>query len=116
MRCGQGTEAPVELTDVTLLGPPPDAIAIEGITIDPFRGNRSAWIGSEATGEPAVGTVLVPGRGRYPLVVTVRGVRPGKSTLATFRVGFTFKGEAGSIGFASVTSFRVTRSECNGTP
>lgn len=105
-------DAPVELTGVTLLGPPPDAVGIEAITIDPSRAGRPARVGTGPSGVPAIGTMLIPGHGRYPLLVTVRGIRAGRVALAAFRLDFTFKGDAGSIGFASVTSFCVDQTDC----
>ncbi|MGH2498891.1 MAG: hypothetical protein ACRDF0_02180, partial [Candidatus Limnocylindria bacterium] len=97
-------DAPVTLTGVELAHPVGKAAEIAAITIDRSRTERRERVRAAAAGGVAVaGAVLMPGEGRYPVVVTLHGIEPGPHALAAFSVRYEFKREAGAIGFASST-------------
>lgn len=89
-----------------------DAVSILRFAVDRRREARAARAGPAGGGEEVAGMRVEPGRGRYPVVVDVRGEREGTFLLHAVRVDYVFRGEPGSITFASFTSFCVAHERC----
>lgn len=106
-------DVPVTITKVEPIEPIGDTVVVEGITIDRTRSARSERVRADAGGGVrAVGAVVEPGQGRYPIVVQVRGARRGAQALSAFIVGWAANGASDSLGFASSTYFCVGDGEC----
>lgn len=109
--CG---DAPVELAAIEPIRVVGSAVQIERIAIDRTRTQRGDKVrsGPSVTAVPVGGVVMVPGAGRYPVVVDVRAVGPGRVDTTAFRVDYVFSGEKRSFGFASFTAFCVGHEAC----
>jgi len=108
---------PVAITSLDPIQPLGNAIGLERVTIDRNRGSRADWIRSgESSGPAAVGTVLDPRQGRYPVVVQVRGLQSGLQALSAFKIGWATAAGTGSIGLASFTTFCVADAPCPSFP
>jgi hypothetical protein len=108
---------PVAITSFDLIQPLGNAIGLDRITIDRSRGSRADRVRpGESSGPAAVGTLLDPSQGRYPVVVQVRGLQSGMQALSAFKIGWTVGAATGSIGLASFTSFCVADAPCPAPP
>ncbi len=94
-------DAPVVLTAVKPIGPRSEAGRIDSIGIDPTRGARSDRVRPSGAGSSAIGALLEPGKGRYPVVVEIRGISPGAFVVNALRLDYGFKGRADFTGFAT---------------
>jgi len=104
---------PVAITSLEPIQPLGNAVALERITIDRSRGGRADRVRpGQSVGAAAVGTLLDPSQGRYPVVVQIRGLQAGTQALSAFKIGWAAGGASGSLGFASSADFCVGDATC----
>ncbi|MGH2377982.1 MAG: hypothetical protein ACRDGT_05845 [Candidatus Limnocylindria bacterium] len=103
-------DAPVQMVRAVPLPPPSDeVILITATGVDPARQYWSDRVrerpGPQAV--PLAGVRLLPGGGRYPVIIEVGAVGPGDVDIAGFRVDYLYRDQPLSFGFATITSFCV---------
>lgn len=92
------------------LGP---VLVVERLTIDRTRAGRDDRVrAGAAQGISAVGAVLQPGEGRFPVVVQLRGGQPGTQSVAALKIVWSAAGTSGSLGFASSILVCVGATPC----
>lgn len=107
-------DAPIELIEIIPLRIAGGAVELGQVTMDRSRTSRADRVrdrGSAQATEVA-GTRLVPGAGRYAVVVQARAVGPGRVDTSALRIDYRFKGEPASFAFASFTAFCVGKDAC----
>jgi len=105
-------DAPVQLADIKPLDPLADTAEITAITIDRTRGSRSERVRPPGGGTPAIGAVLEPGQGRYPVVLAIHALHPGAFFVSAFRIDYFSRGLADYTGFASSVFVCVGSAPC----
>jgi len=105
-------DAPVVLTDIRPVAPLTDTAEITEITIDRARVTRSERVRPQAGGAPAVGAVLEPGQGRYPVVLAIRALRTGAFFVGALRIDYAYRDRADFTGFASSVLVCVGNGPC----
>lgn len=111
-------DAPVELVALSPIQPRGTGVEIESVAVDRSRTSRNDRVrdAPSASAVPVNGTQLLPGAGRYALVIEVRAVAEGRVDLPAWRVDYLYKGEPASFGFASFTSICVGDPSCARAP
>lgn len=105
---------PVTVTGVELARPLGNAIRILSIGIDRSRSGPRDRVRLEPPAEAAAGASLVPGAGRYPIVIEIQGVTSGEQAVSAFWVSYRNGQDEGRIGFASVIDICVGDAPCLG--
>lgn len=105
-------DAPVVLTDIQPVAPLADTAEITDITIDRSRAARSDRVRPQGGGTPAVGAVIGPGQGRYPVVLQIHALRPGPFYVSAFRIDYIYQDRADFTGFASSVFVCVGNDPC----